>query len=172
MPPAKLHSSHYINYIISQTFNNHKKLVCKCSNARYVHPGVYLTLISKHFANLFPGNVQNISSNEQFVSIYWDRTRFIAVKRARCRYSRRLSSFELQSSSFSVQSSSIRVRVNLVPRPQTVFSNSRNLNRRPIWALVLISVSWAYLQPLWIFNLCRPIVLCKLWLPWRYPLSH
>ena len=48
------------------------------------------------------------------------------------------------------------------------WTNTRN----HVVSLVLISVSWAYLQPLWIFNLCRPIVLCKLWLTWRYPLSH
>ena len=49
--------------------------------------------------------------------------------------------------------------------------SSRNLNRRPILALVRIAISRVYLQPFWIFNLCSPMLLCWLSLPWGSLLS-
>ena len=50
--------------------------------------------------------------------------------------------------------------------------SSRNINHQPILALVQITILRAYLPPLQIFNLCSPMLLCRLSLPWGSLLSQ
>ena len=60
-----------------------------------------------------------------------------------------------------------KFRTNLIPSPQTVFFQSQpSTSLSPSTDAHFVAIF--SMQPLWIFNLCSPMVLCQLWLLWRY----